>query len=150
MPCVQSFGRQHHAAAASVQPPRKRRLSLQAVATRFSKLQTRALLRALQNRSNPVISNFASPLSKFDAKMATPETFSETGSETMYEKVWLQRHTRSAMAYYYAPPEIELVEDQRGYPGLRARNVVRDRKRRHARAAASTATTHPGLPYASP
>ena len=26
-------------------------------------------------------------LSKFDAKMATPETFSETGSETMYEKV---------------------------------------------------------------
>jgi len=57
----------------------------------------------------------------------------------MYEKVWLQRHTRSAMSYYYAPPEIELVEDQRGYPGLRARNVVRDRKRRHARAAASTA-----------
>ena len=43
------------------------------------------------------------------------------------------------MSYYYAPPEIELVEDQRGYPGLRARNVVRDRKRRHARAAASTA-----------
>ena len=26
----------------------------------------------------------------------------------MYEKVWLQRHTRSAMSYYYAPPEIEL------------------------------------------
>ena len=34
---------------------------------------------------------------------------------------------------YYAPPEIELVEDQRGYPGLRARNAVRGRKARRAR-----------------
>ena len=77
-----------------------------------------------------IVTNF---FSKSAAKMATPETFSETGSETMYEKVWLQRHTRSAMSYYYAPPEIELVEDQRGYPGLRARNIVRGRKARHAR-----------------
>ena len=38
--------------------------------------------------SNPHfdVSNFTIP-AKFDAKMATPETFSETGSETMYEKV---------------------------------------------------------------
>ena len=33
---------------------------------------------------------------------------------------------------------------------LRARNVVRDRKRRHARAAASTAARHTGLTYALP
>ena len=54
------------------------------------------------------------------------------------------------MSYYYAPPEIELVEDQRGYPGLRARKAVRGRKCRHARAAASTAAPRAGLPYASP
>ena len=37
------------------------------------------------------------------------------------------------MSYYYAPPEIELVEDQRGYLGLRARKAVRGRKARRAR-----------------
>ena len=65
--------------------------------------------------------------------MATPETFSETGSETMYEKVWLQRHTRSAMTYYYAPPEIELVEDQRGASVCARGSVVRGWKRWRAR-----------------
>jgi hypothetical protein len=39
--------------------------------------------KGLKTRSR-LVTNF---FSKSAAKMATPETFSETGSETMYEKV---------------------------------------------------------------
>ena len=88
VPCVQSFDHQQHLRSCAASLSRcslfQRHPSFQAVATRFSKLQTRACF----GRSKPaivVISNFAQP-AHFDAKMATPETFSETESETMYEK----------------------------------------------------------------
>ena len=73
------------------------------------------------------------------AKMATPETFSETGSETMYEKV-RPSVTRSATSYYYAPPEIELVEDQRGGLGC-ARGGAWARPQRPARHAPAAPST---------
>ena len=63
----------------------QRRLSFQAVATRFSKLQTRALLRRYKTRTT--LSSLFLQTRPNELKMATPETFSETGSETMYEKV---------------------------------------------------------------
>ena len=46
--------------------------------------QTRALFR---RTPHDMSFTFSPCFAKFDAKMATPETFSETGSETMYEKV---------------------------------------------------------------
>ena len=45
--------------------------------------QTRAFFVRTRTTCHSLFPCFA----KFDAKMATPETFSETGSETMYEKV---------------------------------------------------------------
>ena len=80
------------------------------------------------------------------AKMATPETFSETESETMYEKVSSSVISKPDVVISLKRGVLGCMEFARGGPRLRARTLFAAGKPGAHALAASTAAPRAGLP----
>ena len=88
-------------------------------------------------------------IAKKGANMATPETFSETGSETMYEKVSSSVISKPDVVISLTAGALGCMEFARGGPRLRARKLYAAGNPFAHALAASTAAPRAGLPYAS-
>ena len=151
-PCVQRFGHLQHrgvssAAAASVQPLAARLLQFKP--SPYASIRRRHVQNPKFKNPHPSTSRDFSPSRHFGLKMATPETFSETGSETMYEKVSSSVVSKPDVVISLVAGALGCMEFARGGPRLRARTLYAAGNPFAHALAASTAAPRAGLPYAS-
>ena len=135
MSCVQSFGHQHLRCCAASLSMCSRFI---APALHFKPLpdasvSCRHVLCFVRCKTRIIhLTRFFSLAANFDAKMATPETFSETESETMYEKVSSSVISKPDVVISLTAGALGCMEFARGGP-VCARGRIRGRKARRAR-----------------
>ena len=150
MSCVQSFGHQHLRCCAASLSMCSRFI---APALHFKPLpdasvSCRHVLCFVRCKTRIIhLTRFFSLAANFDAKMATPETFSETESETMYEKVSSSVISKPDVVISLTAGALGCMEFARGGPRLRARTQFAAGKPGAHALAASTAAQRAGLTY---